>query len=311
MEKDAIIEFARNFLAEPYSEEFLKNLAEKNHKKFLNNLSRLDERQINKVLKDHPEYANRVHDGWHSLHYACLLNNQVVLDKFMQLAIADGLKSLPRTEKDKKDTSAGLSLLNFCATMNCDKSFAKILTYLNNPEEQDFSQGLCFSILYNSTKTIKFIQKIMGPEKSQKDMLEFFNRARRNFQTNANYVLSNHFKYKPERFEDYGVDVNFKLDNLKNYFTLSLRTIADNLYEVEDTEKVKSCVVYFVDKGFNLDTPDGTNETPRTILENMIKNSPTNYFSNQLEKYIKEIEHKSLRNILEEKKIFEPKKLKI
>jgi hypothetical protein len=87
MEKDAIVSIAKTFLSAPYSEDFLQKLSAKNPKKFFNNLTKLDERQIVKILNEHPEYANMEHDGWHALHYAATLNDHFILEKFITYAI--------------------------------------------------------------------------------------------------------------------------------------------------------------------------------------------------------------------------------
>jgi hypothetical protein len=318
MEKDAIISFAKSFLSEPYSEEYLNKIADKNHKKFLNNLSSLDEKQITRILSEHPDYANKMHGGWHSLNYAALLNNHHILEKFMQHAINNGLSSLPRTEKVKKGVPASLNLLTFCAAMNCEKSYAKLLTYLNNPEEQDFEHAMDYAMLFNSPRTLKFLHKLVGPEQSQKAMLEFFDKNQKTsygYRSNVQYVLKNHFKYNPERFEDYGVDINFKQEDLSNYFTMTLRVMADDFYELDDNndnfDKVKKAISYFLEKGFNFDEKDGRGATPREYINSLINNTSSSYYSDQIEKYVKELEQKSLDNQLVKKTNPEPKKIKI
>lgn len=318
MEKEAILSIARSFLAEPYSEEYINKLAGKNHKKFLNNLSTLDERQIVKVLAEHPEYSNKELNGWHSLHYAALLNNSYILDKFVQNALKDGLSSLPRTTAVKKNTPAGLNLLTFCAAMNCDKSYAKLLTYLSDPEQQDFKHALSYSILFNSTKSMKFLQKLLGPEQSQQHMLEFFNRVEATSsgsRSNIQYVMSNHFKYNPERFDDYGVDVTFQSDKLRNYFTLTAKCYADNYYEIENLElsadKLRKSISYFIEKGFSFDTPDAFNDTPRKYLDEFKESLSSSYHASQVEKIMKELEQQSLQNNLPKVNTVQPKKIKI
>lgn len=317
MEKDAIISFAQSFLATPYSEEYLQKLSAKNPKKFFNNLSKLDERQINKILNEHPEYANMEHDGWHALHYAATLNDHFIVEKFLNNAIKHGLTSYPRTEKFKKDIPSGLGLLDFCAALNCDKSLAKFVSRLSEPENYDFTYALDYAMLYNSAKTLNFLQKIIGPEASQEKMLTFFNTQARHYGYNSNFrhIFKTHFKFNPERLEDYGVDVKYEKEGKHNYFCLVLQTMCYYNNELEEAgmEKIQKCISYFLDKGFSFDKPDGKNETPRQHLNEFIKYVEYNnsYLAEKLEKFIKEEEHKSLNNELVHNVTTQPKKLKI
>lgn len=320
MEKDSIVSFAKSFLSAPYSDEYLQKLAAKNPKKFFNNLSKLDERQIVKILNEHPEYTNMEHDGWHAIHYAASLNDHFILEKFITGAIRNGMTSYPRTEKLKKDMPSGLGVLEFCAAMNCDKSLAKVISHLGNPEEMDYTYSLDYAMLYNSTKTIKFLQKIIGPEKSEQEMLAFFNNQAKisyGYQSNFNQIFSNHFKFNPERFEDYGIDVTYKEDGKANYFTLTLNAISYCKYEIEESgsglEKIQKCISYFIDKGFTFDQPDGKGKTPREYLDSLIKDMEygSSYIANKLEEFIKETEYKSLNNELSHNVTAQPKKIKI
>jgi hypothetical protein len=318
MEKDVIISLAKSFLSDPYSEDFLKKLSAKNPKKFFNNLSKLDERQIVKILNEHPEYANMEHDGWHALHYAATLNDHFIVEKFITLAIRHGLTSYPRTEKFKKDIPSGMGVLEFCAAMNCDKSLAKFISHLDNPEKQDYGYSMQYAMLYNSTKTIKFLQKIVGQEKSQEEMLAFFNnRARINYGYNSNFnqIFEKHFKYNPERLEDYGVDIKYEKEGMSNYFSLVLKAMSYHSEQLNEAgmERIQKCISYFIDKGFSFDKPDGKNEKPRDHLNEFIKNIEyhSSYIAEKIENFIKEIEYKSLNNELSHNVMTQPKKIKI
>jgi hypothetical protein len=316
MEKDAIVSIAKTFLSAPYSEDFLQKLSAKNPKKFFNNLTKLDERQIVKILNEHPEYANMEHDGWHALHYAATLNDHFILEKFITYAISNGLTSYPRTEKPKKDMPSGMGVLEFCAAMNCDKSLAKFITHLGNPEEQDYAYHMQYAMLFNSTKTIKFLQKIIGPEKSQEEMLAFFNnQSKIGYYSKFDNIFKTHFKYNPERLEDYGVDVTYKKEGMHSYFSLALQAMSYNSHEMADAgmEKMQRCINYFLDKGYSFDTPDGKGKNTREFLNEFVKNVEyeNSYIGRKLEEFIKEVEHKSLNNELSHNATTQPKKLKI
>jgi len=318
MEKDDILSFAKKFLAEPYTEEYLNSLSAKNPKKFFNNISKLDIKQINAILNNHSEYANKEHDGWHALHYAASLNDPFILDKFIQHALNNGLTHYPNTQKAKKDISSGMSLLNFCSAMNCEKSYAKLLTYLGNPEEQDYAHALRYAMIYNSGKMIKFLHNLIEPEILQKEILSFFcgsQRMNHGSRSNIEYVLKNNFKYNPDRFEDYGVNIKYEEPEKPNYFTLTLSVMANNYYELDELgiEKSEKIIAYFIDKGFSFDRPDGNGNIPRKIIEEFISDidRSSGYSGRRLEKFIQELEYKSLNNELDKNNTIQPKKLKL
>lgn len=307
MNKEKIQEIAQSFLQEPYSDETLGKLAEKNHKKFLNNLSKLDERQINKILKAYPEYSNKTLDGWHSLHFAALLNDSHILENFMKNAINNGLTSLPTTTKGKKDIPENISFLNFCAANNCDKSFAKILTYLSNPEEQNFKEAIVYSLYYSNPKVIKFLEKLMNKEDMQSTMLNYFNDRihRLDFLWKTNTSI--------EKLANLGIDIKYEEENKKNYFTLVLESMNNNCYDIEQKgfDYIKNTINQLIDNGFSLDTPDKKGNMPRDILEIFIKNLYSNGLQEKLEEYMLLINSKSLNNELKNQTTVEPKKFKI
>ena len=321
MEKDKILEIAKEILNNPYSEEYLEGMAGKNPKKFLNNLASLDERQIKHILREHPNYANTMHDGWHSLHYACLLNDQHILEMFFQKAINEGLTNLPKTEKSKKNIGEGVTLLNFCVANNCEKSFVKILTYISHPEEQDFNLSLRYALAYHSPKVIPIVQKIMGEEASQKKMLEYFSSSWITDNglkiSNLFSTLSKTFKYKLERFEDYGIDFNYNISEKKNYFTATLSGISDNVYEFwgdddyERHEKFKTYLEFFLDKGFSFDSLDGEGKSPREYINKITNEIYSTYRKEDMEKHISKLGAKSLSNQLPQNTLSQPKKIKI
>jgi hypothetical protein len=307
MNKEKIQEIAQNFLNEPYSDETLGRLAEKNHKKFLNNLSKLDERQINKILKAYPEYSNKVLDGWHSLHFVALLNDPNILESFMKNAINNGLTSLPKTTKEKKDIPENISFLNFCAANNCDKSFVKILTYLSNPEEQNFNEAIIYSLHYGNSKVIKFLEKVMVKEDIQSTMLSYFNDRPHRLDFLWKTTTS------VEKLNNMGVDIKYEEDNKRNYFTLVLESMNNNYYDIEQKgfDYIRNTIDQFMDSGFSLDIPDKKGNMPRASLELFIKNTYSNSLQEKLEEYMLLLNSKSLNNDLVKKNNVEPKKFKI
>lgn len=322
MEKEKILELAKNILNQPYSEEYLDKLAQKNPKKFLNNLASLDERQIKYILREHPGYANTTHDGWHSLHYACMLNDQHILGIFFQKAIDQGLSHIPKTEASKKNIGEGVPLLNFCVANNCEKSFAKVLTFLSNPEEQDFNWLLRYGLSYHSPKVIPIIQKIMGEEAYQQEMLSYFSSSwvsSKEVRRSHFYdTFSDTFKCKIERFEEYGIDFNYRNPEGKNYFTAALSAIAENVYNFweydekdERQDRFKKCLDFFLDKGFDFDSPDGENNSPRTYISKIVEGIYSSYRKEKMEEYIAQLETKSLDNKLPKNNLVQPKRIKV
>ncbi len=322
MEKEKILELVKSILNEPYSEEYLDKLAKKNPKKFLNNLATLDERQIKYILREHPEYANTTHDGWHSLHYACMLNDKHILGMFFQKAIDQGLSHIPKTEASKKNIGEGVPLLNFCVANNCEKSFGKVLTFLSNPEEQDFNWLLRYGLSYHSPKVIPMIQKIMGEEESQKEMLKYFSSSWVSSKGVKHYNFYNTFaetfKCKIERFEEYGIDFNYRTPEGKNYFTAALDAIAENVYDFweydekdEREDRFKKLLDFFLDKGFSFNGVDGENNTPRTYINKIVEGIYSTYKKERIEEYIAQLEAKSLDNELPKNSIVQPKRIKL
>ncbi len=319
MNKQDIIGLAKSLLDSPYNEENLLKISEKNPKKFFNNLSSLDERQIKEILKLHPDYANKFSDGWHALHYASTLNNHFIVEEFMQGAIKQGLTSLPSTTKSKKGITENVGMLNFCAANNCDKSYLRILTYLSNPEEQDFEMTFKYALYYNSNKIIPIIQKIVGNEASQKIMYDFFVNKRKNEDgkliDRLRITLKNKFKENPKKLEDYNIDFHYKEEGKKNYFTATLNMINNSVYDYtenrEGLELIKNYIGFFLEKGFDFDSPDRQGVSPRKYIEEIINNLEIGWGKELLEQYVSEMEVKSLDNKLPKKKGIEPKKIKI
>ena len=287
------------------------------YKKFLLGLSKLDERQIIKVLNIHPEYANKKITGWHSLHYACLLNNPHILDNFMRKAIADGMKTLPTTEVIKKEIDSGLTLLNFCAFTNNEYSYAKVLTFLGNIEEQNFEESLRYGLLNGSYKTVKLINKIIGEEKSQQLMLEFFTSKHitqnGRLRENIDYALVETFKHNPSKFDDYGIDIRTTIVGKPNYFTSTLKLFLRDTYTIEKQgiNTIKNYLRYFTSKGFDFDTKDNEGVTPRVYLNKFIDKLFDQSLRDQLINFLPEVEKVALDNVLEKSTLIEPKKIKI
>lgn len=316
MNKENIVKIAKDFLDKTSSDGLIIELS-KSHKKFFNNLSKLNVVQIDKILDVSPEFSNKTYDGWHAMHYACLTNDSYIVDVFMKRAMRNGLSSLPLTEKSKKDITQNVSLLNFCSANNCDSSFAKILTYLSNPEEQDFCHSLIFSISYYSSKTANLLKNFISEEDFQKTSFEFLLRD-----NGAVFfrVLNSGFKFNINRFADFGINLKQTYENENNYFSVFLNSLCEKSYILDDlfekdnkfSDKILNCINFFLDNGYSLDAKNINGIAPKEQLTNLIY-CLSYELQDVLNKFLesKETIAKSLNNDLAKKNIPECKKIKI
>ncbi len=316
MEHKEIISLAKDYLNKPYSEDYISDIS-KTPKKFFASIVNLNEHQIRKVLTKKPEYSNVISDGWHSLNYACLTNNPEIVSLFIEKSIANGLTHLPKTTKSKKGIPNNLTLLHFCSAFDLDKSYAKILTCLTNLEEQEFNITLRYGLFFNNSKVPLFVKPIIGEDIYQKEMLDFYVSHWKNengsIKPRSHDIFIKNFKGNIDKFKDFEIDVCFKLDGRKNYFTSTLEMFINYQYEIEEMgfDKFKKTINYFLSNGYSLNEKDGEDKTPRSYLERFIKNVNDFSFENALTKFIPEIEKKSLSNELKNENTLKTKKIKI
>ncbi len=273
--KDFIINFAKEYTNRNYNDEFYKKLSS-NKKTFLSSLPKLEHRQIKEVLKISPQFSNSFSDGWHSVHYACLSNNAQIVSTVIDGAINQGITEYPTTQKAKRGVAKGVSLLNFCASLDLDESFATVLLNLSAPESQNFEVTLKYAFLYGSPKVTNLLKTIY-PENFQKIILSsycFMKEENKKVKNNFFGVFIDNFKYNPEKFLDYGIDINYKLENERTYFTNTLYWLNQYSHLIEDEmkgDKFKNLILFFLKNGENLDDKDGYGDSPRDLIKN-IKN---------------------------------------
>ncbi len=313
-EKDFIINKALEHI-QRYSNDNFYNFLTKNKRNFLSTLNKLDEKQVREVLKRKPEYANVFHDGWHSLHYACLSNNYKIVTVIMDSAINQGLTEFPTTQKLKRRIPANISLLNFCASLDLDDSFATAILNLSTPASQNFEVTLKYAFLYGSPKVTNFIHQLKM-EDFQKTILSTYcfkkedgNKLKNNFYA----VFVENFKCNPEKFLDYKIDINYKIDNERNYFTNTLYWLSHYSYIIEDMkeDKFKNLIMFFLKNGFNLDDKDGLGDSPRKLLDDLKNKVFDSSITSMLENCKTEFDKLSLNNQLKHLNTNQQNKLKI
>ncbi len=314
LEKDFITKKASEYI-QRYSNDDFYSFLTKNKRNFLSTLNKLDERQIREVLKRKPEYANVFHDGWHSLHYACLSNNHRIVTIMMDFAINQGLTEFPSTQKIKRNIPTNISLLNFCASLDLDDSFATAILNLSTPESQNFEMTLKYAFLYGSPKVTNFIYQL-NIEDFQKTILSSYcfkkedgNKVKNNFYA----VFVENFKCNPEKFLDYNIDINYKIDNERNYFTNTLYWLNHYSYVVEDIkeDKFKKLIMFFLKNGFILDEKDGLGDSPRKLLDDLKNKIFDSSIISMLENSKTEFNQLSLNNQLKDSNTNQQIKLKI
>lgn len=271
--KDFIINIAKEHINRNYNDEFYSKLSS-NKKTFLSLLPKLEYKQIKEVFKRSPQFANSFSDGWHSLHYACLSNNPQIVSMVIDEAINQGVTEYPTTQKAKRGAAKGVSLSNFCASLDLDESFATVLLNLSTPENQNFETTIKYAFSYGSPKVTNLLKKIYT-ENFQNVMLSFYcfekeeeKKVRNNFHT----IFVNNFKCNPEKLLDYGIDINYKLDNQRTYFTNTLYWLNQYSYLIEENlkeDKFKNLILFFLENGENLDDKDGLGDSPRELIKNL------------------------------------------
>lgn len=307
MEKNDIIAHAKEYLLKDYSDQHISELAS-SAKKFFSSIQNMDYSQVKKVLEKNPSLSNKYYDGWHSINYACLTNDPGIVNQVVTIAVNEQkLEFFPQTNKFKKGIPENTTLLHFCAANNLDKAYAKLISFMGNLEEINFSTHIRYAFAYNSLKTGLFIKHIIE-DKYQEEMLNFYAGNNKAYQ-----IFVENFKYNPEKFDDWGIDVKTTKDGL-NYFSLTMKMIEAYYYDVEEKvspEKFERIVNYFLDRGFTLETKDLYDETIRTNIEKIINRFSSFSFSEKIKNLNPKFEKKSLENQLNKENNFKKTKLKI
>ena len=313
-DKNFIVNIAHEY-TKRYSNDDYYNFLSKSKTNFLSNLNKLNYNQIKEVLRRKPEYSNVFYDGWHSIHYACLSNNSHVVSLMIDTAINQGMNEFPTTEKLKRRIPANISLLNFCASLDLDDSFATSILNLSSPENQNFELTLRYAFLYGSPKVVNFISKL-ELDSFQKTLLSSFcfksvedNKVKNNFYA----VFVENFKCNPERFKDYNIDITYTIENERNYFTNTLYWLNNYSYLIDEMkeDKFKNIITFFLKNGCNLDDKDGFGDSPRKLLDDLKNKIFDSSIISMLENCKIEFEQLSLNNKLKQSKTNQPTKLKI
>ncbi len=294
--KEEILKIANQYLEQKIAD---KINGYKNFKTFINSLNDLSLEEIRKILKEKPEYSNKESNGLHAIHYAALTKNIKVFDLFFDEASKNGLDCLPKTSKDNKRIPKGISFLGFCMLMDLDEVYAKSLTLLVSPEEQDFKHHLKFSFLYNSRKIASFLNKIIPNEYQNTMYCAFMEDNKNTYTSNVYQIFMKNFNKNPNRFEDLGVDVTFKKDGSENYFTKTLNTFIQTSEELqsleqEELKKLDNTINFFIGKGMSVNEKDGLGVSPLDLLERFAENKKYDYNHSLLEKIINESKVNSL-----------------
>lgn len=256
--------------------------------------------EIKKITKEYPEYLNKENNGLHSLHYAALTKNLNVFDFFFEESSKQGLNALPKTTKEYKKAPKNVSFLGFCLLMDLDEVYARCLTFLVSPEEQDFKHHTRYSFIYNSKKTCLFLEKILGQEEYQKTITNTYLEDNKNIYTsNAYQIFMKNFSKNPTKFDEFGIDIKNTLEGGETYFTKTVKVFLetnDDLYNLdkEELKKLDNTIKFFINKGISINEKDGLGVSVLDLLEKFAENKKYEYNYSLIENIINEAKVNSL-----------------